>query len=196
MAVSSESVVSMTRSQLARRTRVIEAAIQLAADGGYDAVQMREVAATASVALGTIYRYFTSKDHLLAAALVEWSGDLQRRLADKPPRGATTADRVVEVVRRAHRSMERNPRLAAALITAVTAPDPTLAEYQQQMMGMLREVLSSPMADVEAELRGGVLQVLTHVWFSTLMHWVNGWYGADQVGEELELAARLLLREM
>ena len=193
MAVSSEGVASMTRSQLARRTRVIEAALELASEGGYDAVQMRDVAATASVALGTIYRYFTSKDHLLAAALVEWSGDLQKRLAERPPRGDTTADRVVDVVRRAHRSMERNPRLAAALITAVTAPDPTIAEYQQQMMAVLRDVLSLPMGDVDEERRQGVLHVLTHVWFSTLLHWVNGWYGPGQVGDELELAARLLL---
>src|SRR5256714_5943045 len=117
----------MTRSQQARRSRVIAAALELAGEGGYDAVQMRDVAATACVALGTIYRYFTSKDHLLAAALVEWWGDLQKRRAERPPRGETTADKVVDVVRRAHRSMERNPRLAAALITAVTAPDPTIA---------------------------------------------------------------------
>ena len=55
--------------------------MSLAAEGGYDAVQMRDVAATAQVALGTIYRYFASKDHLLAATLVEWTKDLQRRLA-------------------------------------------------------------------------------------------------------------------
>src|SRR4051812_42735644 len=107
MAVNVPQVATMTRSQVARRTRVIEAALELAAEGGYDAVQMRDVAATASVALGTIYRYFSSKDHLLAAALVEWSGDLQKRLAVRPPKGETPAERVVDVVRRAHRSMER-----------------------------------------------------------------------------------------
>ena len=46
---------SLTKSQVARRGRVIEAALSLGADGGYDAVQMRDVATTAGVALGTIY---------------------------------------------------------------------------------------------------------------------------------------------
>ena len=69
---------TLTRSQAARRNRVIDAAFQLAGEGGYDAVQMRDVASTASVALGTIYRYFSSKDHLLAACQVEWSKDVQR----------------------------------------------------------------------------------------------------------------------
>ena len=45
----------------------------LGAEGGYDAAQMRAVALRAEVALGTIYRYFASKDHLLAATMVDWS---------------------------------------------------------------------------------------------------------------------------
>ena len=61
---------SLTKSQAARRGRVIEAALTLGSDGGYDAVQMRDVATKAGVALGTIYRYFSSKDHLLAEFLV------------------------------------------------------------------------------------------------------------------------------
>src|SRR5437660_1723459 len=62
---------ALTRSQQARRRRVIEAAVELAAEGGYDAVQMRDVAIRGRVAMGTIYRYFTSKDHLLSAAQLE-----------------------------------------------------------------------------------------------------------------------------
>src|SRR5207247_454894 len=67
------------RNQAARRQRVIEAAVALASDGGYDAVQMRDVAGRADVALGTLYRYFPSKDHLLIAALAEQVTALQRR---------------------------------------------------------------------------------------------------------------------
>ena len=37
--------------------------------GGFDAVQMRAVAEQADVALGTLYRYFPSKIHLLVSAL-------------------------------------------------------------------------------------------------------------------------------
>src|SRR5436190_3607819 len=194
MAIESERIASMTRSQQARRDRVIQAALELAEEGGYDAVQMRDVATTASVALGTIYRYFTSKDHLLAAALVEWSGDLKRRLAVRPPRGDTPAERVVDVVSRAHRSMERHPQLAAALITAVTSPDPAITEYQREMMTILGDVLSLPMEGIDEDLKDAVVRVLTHVWFATLLGWVNGWNGPAEVSDELELAARLLLK--
>jgi AcrR family transcriptional regulator len=123
----------LTKSQAARRGRVIRAAIELAAEGGYEAVQMRDVAARGRVALGTIYRYFTSKDHLLAAAQVEWVTDLEHRVGQRPPRGATIADRMVEILRRATRAMEREPALTAALVTAMSSPDAGVAECQREM---------------------------------------------------------------
>jgi len=184
---------SLTRSQAARRQRVILAAMQLASDGGYEAVQMRDVASTAHVALGTIYRYFASKDHLLAATLVEWTADLQRRLAQRPARGETPADRVVEVVRRAGRAIERSPKLTAALITAVTAPDPAITDCQRQVAETMEDVMSSAMGDVPEDVKAGVCRVLSHVWFSALLGWVNGWANGVDAGDELELAARLLL---
>ncbi|HRK48728.1 MAG TPA: TetR family transcriptional regulator, partial [Nocardioides sp.] len=52
-----------------RRKRILDATIALATQGGFDAVQMRAVAEQADVALGTLYRYFPSKIHLLVSAL-------------------------------------------------------------------------------------------------------------------------------
>ncbi len=103
---------TLTRSQAARRERVLRAALELGASGGYDAVQMRDVATSAGVALGTIYRYFSSKDHLLAAAMVEWTHDLERRVTQRPPKGDTTTERVSDVLRRATRAHGREPKLS------------------------------------------------------------------------------------
>ena len=75
---------TLTRAQQARRQRVVDAAMTLGLDGGYEAVQMRDVAALADVAMGTVYRYFTSKDHLLAAALVHWVEQLDSAVGPTP----------------------------------------------------------------------------------------------------------------
>ena len=83
----------LTASQAARRDRVIRAALALGKAGGYEAVQMRAVATEAGVALGTIYRYFSSKDHLLAAAQVLWVKELEQRVTKRPPSGNTTSER-------------------------------------------------------------------------------------------------------
>lgn len=188
-------VESLTPNQAARRRRVIDAAMKLAADGGYDAVQMRDVASEAGVALGTIYRYFASKDHLLAACQVEWAGEIQRQLLQRPPRGETNADRVVDVLRRATRTTERSPLLTAALVTAISSPDPAVSDCQRQMTAIMADVLSTPMDDLDPELREGVIRALNHIWFSALLGWVNGWATVGSVGTDLESAARLLLRD-
>jgi TetR/AcrR family transcriptional regulator, cholesterol catabolism regulator len=187
-----EVVDALTRSQAARRSRVLAAAIELASEGGYDAVQMRDVATRAQVALGTIYRYFSSKDQLLAAALVQWSSDLERKLAQRPPKGLTAADRVVDVLRRASRAIERNPNLTSALVTAIASPDPAVRESQNDVDKIMVTLVSDALHDVaDAE---GVMRVLSWVWFASLIGWVNGWSNAGNVGEELERAARLLLK--
>jgi TetR/AcrR family transcriptional regulator, cholesterol catabolism regulator len=184
----------LTRSQAARRERVIVAAMELGAEGGYDAVQMRDVAARANVALGTIYRYFSSKDHLLAAALVEWANDLERRVGQRPPRGGTTADRVVDILGRATRAMEKEPELSAAVVTALSSSEPKVVECQREVGIVMDRIQSQAFpADFDAELRSRITRMLGHVWFSALVGWVNGWFGMGDAGEELASAAHLTL---
>ena len=184
---------TLTRSQAARRSRVIDAAIELAAEGGYDAVQMRDVAARAQVALGTIYRYFSSKDQLLAAALVQWAGAMELRLTQRPARGATVTERVVDVLRRASRALEESPLLTSALVTAIASPDPAVRECQTDVSAIMVTLLSSVLTDVAEDRRDGIMRVLSWVWFASLIGWVNGWSNSGTVGTELENAARLLL---
>jgi TetR/AcrR family transcriptional regulator, cholesterol catabolism regulator len=184
----------LTANQAARRTRVLDAAMQLASEGGYDAVQMRDVATRGQVALGTIYRYFSSKDELLAAALVEWASAVERRLTARPPRGRTSAERLVDVLRRASRSMERDPNLTAAFVTAIASPDPAVAPWQHEMAAVLGALVSDALSGVAVAERDGIVRVLSWVWFGALLGWVNGWTDAGTVGDELAAAARLLVR--
>jgi AcrR family transcriptional regulator len=67
-----------------RRKRILDATLALAMRGGYDAVQMRSVAENADVALGTLYRYFPSKIHLLVSALAREFEQAQEKLDRKP----------------------------------------------------------------------------------------------------------------
>src|SRR5580765_8798025 len=84
---------SLPRGQQERRDRIVGAAISLLEHGGeYDRIQMRDVAGEAGVALGTVYRYFTSKEHLYAAALLEWAGTFPGRLPTK--RAGRSSDEV------------------------------------------------------------------------------------------------------
>jgi AcrR family transcriptional regulator len=184
---------TLTPNQAARRARVLEAALELASEGGYDAVQMRDVAARAQVALGTIYRYFSSKDHLLAAGQVEMWRIQAAALGSRPPAGATPADRVITLLGRSMRGALSEPERTAALITASASPDPAVRDCQAEMMAIMDDVLIDAMADVDPERRQAIAVTLRQVWFAWLLGWVNGWNDAATVNRQLETATRLLL---
>lgn len=179
--------------QQERRRRLIDAAFELGAEGGYEAVQMRDVSLTANVALATIYRYFSSKDDLLAAAMTEWTGRLRDRVAHSPPRGATAADRMVDVLHRACRAMERQPKLSEALVRALSSPDAGVrqsgADVQRQIASMGDQIL----VDFAPEVKADILAALGHVWYSTLVSWANGRRDFSSVMTELERAARVMI---
>src|SRR3954466_16046681 len=91
---------ALARSQAARRRRVIDATLELAAGGGFDAVQMRDVAAEAGGALGPVYRSCESRERRLLETSLEQVDALRHRIAERPPAGPPAADRVVDVLRR------------------------------------------------------------------------------------------------
>ena len=154
---------------------------------------MRDVAAKADVALATVYRYFESKDHLLSAAISQWTAQLQARLARSPAQGDSPVDMLVDVLRRASRALERRPLLAAALVRALSSPDPGVASAARQVRGQIEEMALPYLDGVSGEDVEGVVGVLSHVWNSSLMIWANGQAPISTVGDELERAARLLL---
>lgn len=172
---------------------MIDAAFELGAERGYDAVQMRDVAATANVALATIYRHFSSKDHLLAAAMTEWTARLQGRLTQSPPRGDTPADQLVDVLHRACHALERQPKLGMALVRALSSPDAGVSESMQEVNAQISAMGDPILAALDPSIRADILAVLGHVWYSTLVAWANGRRDFDFVTRELERAVRTLV---
>jgi AcrR family transcriptional regulator len=179
--------------QRERRRRVIDAACELGAERGYEAVQMRDVSAIANVSLATIYRYFSSKDHLLAAAMTEWTTKLQSRVAQSPPKGDTPADQLVDVLSRACRAMARQPKLTSALVRALSSADPGVKQSADEVQRQLESMAAGILADLDPKTQSDILAVLGHVWYSTLVAWANGRTDFDRVTFELERAVRVLV---
>jgi len=177
----------------ARRVRIVEAACALAARGGYDAVQMRDVASTADVALGTLYRHYSSKDQLLLAAMADQAAALRARLAQRPAVGDHPADRVAEVLRRASRALARDPQLSAAMVSALSSREADAIEAKLAVNEILHDIISGALDSDDVPELDAIVRTLGHVWFSVLASWVGGMLDATRMADDLATAARLLL---
>lgn len=133
--------VAGTASQVARRQRILDAALELLDDRAYDQVQIRDVAERAEVALGTLYRYFPSKEQLFAHALLEWS---RRSGPGRRPAGGTDAERLGAVLRRALRGFERHPNFFQLISVLGAVTDPAVAEpFQAYREHFLADLVSA-----------------------------------------------------
>jgi TetR/AcrR family transcriptional regulator, cholesterol catabolism regulator len=181
--------------QRERRKRILDATLALASKGGYDAVQMRTVAERADVALGTLYRYFPSKIHLLVGALTEEMDQIQDKLDRKPIPGETAADRMLYVLSRVTGNMQRDPMLTEAMTRAFMFADPSAAAEVNTVAQQMTRMFTKAMHDGEPSADDiAIARVIGDVWLSNLVAWVTRRASADDVTTRLELAARLLLR--
>jgi AcrR family transcriptional regulator len=181
--------------QRERRKRILDATLALASKGGYDAVQMRAVAERADVALGTLYRYFPSKIHLLVSALVQEFEGTQEKLDRRPIPGDTPYDRMLYVLSRVTRTMQREPMLTEAMTRAFMFADPSAAAEVNAVGRQMELMFTRAMHDGEPSADdAAIARVIGDVWMSNLVRWVTRRASADDVSSHLELAARLLLR--
>ena len=181
--------------QRERRKRILDATLALASKGGYDAVQMRTVAERADVALGTLYRYFPSKIHLLVSGLAREFERAQERLDRSPLPGDTAYDRMLYVLGRVTRTMQREPLLTEAMTRAFMFADPSAAAEVNAVAQLMEQMLTKAMHDGEPTAdEQAIARVIGDVWLSNLVAWVTRRASANDVASHLELAARLLLR--
>jgi len=185
-----------------RRRRILDATIALASKGGFDAVQMRAVAERADVALGTLYRYFPSKIHLLVSALAREFEQANANFDRRPIPGDTPHERVMYVLGRTTRSLQRDPNLTEALTRAFMFADASVAN-EIHVVGMhVTRLMIRAMNEQETPIEEivpteddiAIAKVIGDVWLSSLVQWVTGRASAQDVSKSMEVAVRLLLR--
>ena len=196
---------ALAASQLRRMRRIVDAAVELAASGGFDAVRLRDVAERSDVALGTLYKYFRSKEDLLLFALDEQVAALEGALAAAPARGRTPLARVTDFFDRATRGLTQRPQFARAVVRAMAGGDPAtalkIASLHLRISRLILAALGNRPADLDGTLaaQSGTTRehqlatTLIHVWFSALVGWSAGLHEPDAVVARVRDAARLVL---
>ena len=196
----------LVASQLRRMRRIVDAAVELAESGGFEAVRLRDVAERSDVALGTLYKYFRSKEDILLFAFDEGVSRLEQSLVSRPPAGGSALSRVAGFFRTATRGLLRNPHLGSALIRAMSGSERETAvqiaasgrRIARMIVASLHdrpEALAGPLDAFEPEpLERELADALIGVWFAALIGWA---IGADpepaSIPRKMESAARLML---
>ncbi len=186
-------VSTLERNQAARRERVMQAALELAADGGLDGVQMRDVAERADVALGTLYRYFPSKEYLLVSILKTLVDGHIEGLRQNPPSGDTPEARVMEVLRRAV-PLHPERDVFEAMVRALASADDSISDIFVDINASMTVSLTGAMAEGEPTERDlAVARILQQVWLAAAIGWIGGLEGKNRIIEDLEVAVALLI---
>ncbi|MEM6786947.1 MAG: TetR/AcrR family transcriptional regulator [Myxococcota bacterium] len=185
-----------------RRDRILDVAIQLAEDGGFDNVRQRDVARLSGVALGTLYKSFRSKEDILAAALHRETETLERRLDRKPARGDTAAERLRALFVTLTRSLLKKPSYARALLKAMTSGEEVATKVVAHQVAVTRMVVAAQRGCPPSELADqepptvdeiNVAIYLQNLWFAGLVGWSAKLHGQQRIVDQVSDAARLIL---
>ena len=184
-----------------RRRRIVESAVELAEQGGFEAVRLRDVASHAGVALGTLYRRFRSKEDLLIAALEQAVDDQRHKLIQRPIEGATRLARATTFFQAMTRALCRRPNLARAMIRAVATGDPELTQKMAAFHARVGELLTMALRGAAAPGEGPpvseaervLANSLQMVWFASLVGWSGGMFGQEEIVDQTRAAAELML---
>ncbi len=188
-----------SNAQRERRRRILDATLALANEGGFDAVQMRAVADDADVALGTLYRYFPSKIHLLVTALGREFDRVHAQSRTRQVPGDTPHERVMHILGVTTKAMQKQPQLTEALTRAFMFADASVADEIHDVGMKLTAIITHAIAGTDeirepTEEDTAIVRVIGDVWLSALMGWVTGRTPADEVTRSMDVAVRLLLR--
>jgi AcrR family transcriptional regulator len=179
--------------------RILNVAFELAEEGGFDAVRLRDVAQRAEVALGTLYNRFASKEEMLVTALDESTKTFEAIIDALEPGQGNAAERVSELLVLTARALFNRPNFGRAVMrAAATGGVETTSRIYNHQATINRLLLARMRAGSSA---GGepsadevqICRLLQQISFACLVSWANGMLTEDQVVSDLQAAAQRLV---
>jgi AcrR family transcriptional regulator len=184
-----------TRAERDRYSRIIHAAEAMLAQDGEHGLQMKQLAERADIALGTLYRYFPSKDHVLGAIALERQRRALARIGSIPLMGDTAGARAGDLMVRQFRAVQREPELATALQRVSSAPDRATSEYVDEISQLMEELVLAAIAQRGApatEEQRSLLPIVLAASVGAFNRWLSGVLSAEDARAQIRVAARLL----
>lgn len=181
----------LTASRMARRERIANAAMSLALQG-YDACQIRSVAATAGMSASTVYQYFPSKDDLLLACFYEWLWDFETEYRC----GTSDTDpfqRLMQVSLALTGRLCSSPQFAEAMIRPYLYADGAAATQADLVRRQTVRILVRSVGGQQSAAREiGAAEILSDVWMSNVAAFTQGRIAVGELSARLVRTVGLL----
>jgi AcrR family transcriptional regulator len=170
----------------ANEAAIVSTVQELLETGGYDAVQLREVARRARVSLSTIYRLFTSRDELIVTALEQWMSTHSYAELALPTADESVYDGLMRGLRYVFEPWEQSPRMLEAYHRARTGPGGR--RLDRQGMSAIQPNADALLANADPEFVADVTLVLKNVAYAVVGRFAAGTLDITAILPTLERA--------
>lgn len=177
-------------------SRIVSAARALVEEKGFVEVSMVDVARAAEVGRATLYRYFSTKEHLYFVVALDWAQRFARHLRGTSLGGATRGARLSSLLREVVAEAREHPRLMAAYVASAVSDDPAVRALEGEVEQLVPALMALALGDCRPRRQGLAESTLYHIMLSNFILMNAGRASAPAVTQELIDVARLLLADV
>jgi AcrR family transcriptional regulator len=164
----------------ATRALIVDTALRLFAERGYDRTTMRAIATEAGVSVGNAYYYFNSKEHLvqgfydrIAEAHAEAAAEILDRERDFGPRLTGVLLGWLDIAQPYHEFGAQFFRNAADPNSPLSPFSRESGHARDAAIGILRDVVHGSTAKIDPELRRELPELLWLYQMGVVLYWVH-----------------------
>jgi TetR/AcrR family transcriptional regulator, cholesterol catabolism regulator len=162
----------MRQRAAARAQTILDVVIDLLESDGYEAVQVRTVAARARVSLATIYKLFETRDQLIATAVQRWMEDNAYTELTMPKPEESPYESLVRLLQGVFEPWEQHPRMLEAFHRARAGPK---GEWlTSQGMAVSKPMTEAALKDADPQYGSDLWMIFMHVQRALIDRFVDG----------------------
>ncbi len=161
------------------RERIVDAALTLFRDQGFDETTMRDVASAAGVATGGAYYYFRSKEELVMAFYARTAVEARTLLSAAIERSSDLRKRLRTVIDLKFEQFAEHRRLLIAIVRIGIDPSHPLSPFgaetkamREESIDAFRSALGGPATKIPNDLQADLPRLLWMYQMGLILFWI------------------------
>ncbi|WPD22525.1 MAG: TetR/AcrR family transcriptional regulator [Candidatus Electrothrix aestuarii] len=183
----------------ATRAAIMEAAITLFGERGYESTSVSALAKAAGIGKGTIYSYFTSKNEILLAFCEEELAFIHDEIREKLDPNAPLAEKMLLVLMSEFRFVTKNKEFGRTLLRELTFPKEITIEKSRLIEDRFLDLFINIFKEGQkkGQLRNDIELIVTSGHFYALyLMALSAWYsGRLHTEEDVNESLALLIEQ-